>query len=163
MKLFGIILNDRAKSNGGGKAHSINFDTHMAIKKLCKAGLNEPVAEEIVNSIVLGRNYDFSHLVTKEDFYVFKEEMNEFKSEIEKRFNKIETEILLIKQELASVKKEIQQVEDRLRQEIKVQIKESQVVMPDWLKVEEEENNRFVFTLLSFSSFNLTFSLSFAC
>ncbi len=49
--------------------HFMNFDTHAAVKRLIAVGLQDRVAEEVVTSIALGRDYDFSKLVTKEEFF----------------------------------------------------------------------------------------------
>ena len=79
--------------------HFMNFDTHAAVKRLIAVGLQDKIAEEVVASIARGRDYDFSKLVTKEEFGEHKQEMSE-------RFNKIETEIALIKQEIKISRKE---------------------------------------------------------
>ena len=76
-----------------------NFDTHAAVKRLHGVGLANEVAEEIVSSMVLSRDYDLSKLVTKDQFFKFREENNE-------RFNKIDTEIVLIKQEIKALRKD---------------------------------------------------------
>jgi hypothetical protein len=80
--------------------HFSNFDTHSAVKRLQTAGLTSNIAEEIVTSIALSRDYDLSHLITKEEFFKFKEENSS-------RFNKIDTEIAIVKQEIAIVKQEM--------------------------------------------------------
>ena len=54
-----------------------NFDTHAAVKRLHAVGLEDRVAEEIVTSMVLSRDYDLSKLVTKEEFFKSKEENTE--------------------------------------------------------------------------------------
>ena len=102
----------------------MNFDTHAAVKRLIAVGLQDRVAEEVVTSIALGRDYDFSKLVTKEEFFNFKEEFfkfreefSEYKQEVSERFNKIETEIALIKQEIKALRKEFKAEISVLRQE----------------------------------------------
>ena len=104
--------------------HFMNFDTHAAVKRLIAVGLQDRVAEEVVTSIALGRDYDFSKLVTKEEFFNFKEEFfkfreefSEYKQEVSERFNKIETEIALIKQEIKALRKEFKAEISVLRQE----------------------------------------------
>ena len=88
----------------------MNFDTHAAVKRLIAVGLQDRVAEEVVSSIALGRDYDFSKLVTKDEFFKFREEVSE-------RFNKIESEIALIKQEIKVSRKELKSDIETLRKE----------------------------------------------
>ena len=93
----------------------MNFDTHAAVKRLIAVGLQDRVAEEVVTSIALSRDYDFSKLVTKEEFAEYRQETSE-------RFNKIETEIALIKQEIKAFRKETKADIEALRKESKAGI-----------------------------------------
>ena len=90
----------------------MNFDTHAAVKRLIAVGLQDRVAEEVVSSIALGRDYDFSKLVTKDEFL-------KFKGEVSEKFNKIENEIALIKQEIKTSRKETKAEIEALRKEAK--------------------------------------------
>ena len=96
------------------KAESFaNFDTHAAVKHLHAAGLEDKVAEAIVDSISISRKADLSNLVSKddffdfkEDFFHFKEEVNEKFSHIDKRFDNVDKEITLIKKEIHDLRKD---------------------------------------------------------
>lgn len=94
------------------KAESFaNFDTHAAVKHLHAAGLEDKIAEAIVDSISISRKADLSNLVSKDDFFDFKEEVNEKFSHIDKRFDNIDREIESLrkdtKTDLESFKKDI--------------------------------------------------------
>ena len=95
----------------------MNFDTHAAVKRLIAVGLQDRVAEEVVSSIAHSRDYDFSKLVAKEEFFKFREEFSEHKQEVSERFNKIENEIALIKQEIKVSRKELKADIETLRKE----------------------------------------------
>ena len=97
----------------------MNFDTHAAVKRLIAVGLQDRIAEEVVTSITHSRDYDFSKLVTKDEFFNFKEEFSEHKQEISKKFNKIDTEIALIRQEVKISRKETKAEIEALRKEAK--------------------------------------------
>ena len=90
----------------------MNFDTHAAVKRLVAVGLQDKIAEAVVTSIASSRDYDFSKLVTKEEFFNFKEEVSE-------RFNAIDKEIALIKQEIKTFRKETKADNEALRKELK--------------------------------------------
>ena len=90
----------------------MNFDTHAAVKRLVAVGLQDKIAEAVVTSIASSRDYDFSKLVTKEEFFNFKEEVSE-------RFNAIDKEIALIKQEIKVLRKETKADIEALRKELK--------------------------------------------
>ena len=100
----------------------VNFDTHAAVKRLHDAGLENKIAEEIVSSMVLSRDYDLSKLVTKDQLFRFKEEFGEHKQEVSERFNKIDTEIALIKQEIKALRKDTKADIDALRKDTKADI-----------------------------------------
>lgn len=94
------------------KAESFaNFDTHAAVKHLHAAGLEDKIAEAIVDSISISRKADLSNLVSKDDFFDFKEEVNEKFSHIDKRFDNIDREIESLrkdtKTDMESFKKDI--------------------------------------------------------
>ena len=93
----------------------MNFDTHAAVKRLIAVGLQDRVAEEVVSSIAHSRDYDFSKLVTKDEFFNFKEEVSA-------RFNAIDKEIALIKQEIKVLRKETKADNEALRKELKADI-----------------------------------------
>ena len=99
--------------------HFMNFDTHAAVKRLVAVGLQDKVAEEVVASIAHSRDYDFSKLVTKDEFFNFKEEFFNFKEEVSARFNAIDKEIALIKQEIKVLRKETKADIEALRKELK--------------------------------------------
>ena len=89
------------------KAESFaNFDTHAAVKHLHAAGLEDKIAEAIVDSISISRKADLSNLVSKDDFFDFKEEVNEKFSHIDKRFDYVDKEITLIKKEIHDLRKD---------------------------------------------------------
>ena len=86
--------------------HFMNFDTHGAVKRLIAVGLQDKIAEEVVTSIARGRDYDFSKLITKDEFFKYKQEVSEKFNLVDKRFDAIDKEIALIKQEIKAFRKE---------------------------------------------------------
>ena len=100
----------------------MNFDTHAAVKRLIAVGLQDRVAEEVVSSIAHSRDYDFSKLVAKEEFFKFREEFSEHKQEVSERFSKIDGEIALIKQEIKTSRKEFRAEIEALGKETKADI-----------------------------------------
>lgn len=82
------------------KAESFaNFDTHAAVKHLHAAGLEDKVAEAIVDSISISRKADLSNLVSKDDFFDFKEDFFHFKEEVNEKLSHIDREIKSLKKD----------------------------------------------------------------
>ena len=102
--------------------HLMNFDTHAAVKRLHAVGLEDRVAEEIVTSMVLSRDYDLSKLVTKEEFFKSKEENNERFNSVDKRFDAIDKEIALIRQEIKNNRKETKADIEALKKDVIAEI-----------------------------------------
>ena len=103
-----------------------NFDTHSAVKRLVTAGLKDKVAEEIVQSMVLSRDYDLSKFVTKDEFFKAQQKNSE-------RFNSIDKELALIKQEIGTLRKEFKSGNEALRKDILAEISKSKAETIKWL------------------------------
>ncbi|MDJ1305851.1 MAG: CCDC90 family protein [Candidatus Midichloria sp.] len=83
------------------------FDTHAVVKPLQGAGLSIEAAEEITQSILLGRDYDISMLASKTDFFELKESIT-----------KVESEIVTIKGEIEALRTETRADIEALKKEI---------------------------------------------
>lgn len=103
------------------------FDTHAAVKRLHKVGLATEVAEEVVASILLSRDYDISKLATKEEFFKFREDFSEHKQALTERFSKIDAEIFVIKQDVEFLKENMATKSDlsNLRKDLMAEISKS--------------------------------------
>ena len=95
--------------------HFTNFDTLAAVKQLHAAGLEDRIAEAIVNSISISRKTDLSNLVSKDDFFDFKEEVKE-------RFDTVNKEIISIKHDIHDLKKDTKSEMELLRKDIIAQM-----------------------------------------
>ena len=124
--------------------HFTNFDTLAAAKQLHAAGLEDRIAEAIVNSISISRKTDLSNLVSKDDFFEFKEEVKErFNqidqkfSQVDKRFTEIEHSIESLKKdtksEIESLKKETKSEMELLRKDIIAQMAVNKNSITQWL------------------------------
>jgi septal ring factor EnvC (AmiA/AmiB activator) len=104
----------------------MNFDTHSAVKHLHSAGLDDKIAEAIVDSIAISRKSDLSNLVSKDDFFEFKEEVNTKFNAIDKRFDKLENSILDLKKDtkadIDSFRKDTKADMDSLRKDVAAEI-----------------------------------------
>ena len=111
---------------------STSFDSHALVKVLIAEGLNEPVAEAIINAIKVSRDNDFSRLVSKEQVSLLEKDIetlrdnvasktdlievrNELKNEIIEVRNELKNEIIEVRNEL---KNEINEVRNELKNEI---------------------------------------------
>lgn len=99
--------------------HLANFDTHGAVKRLLAVGLEDKVAEEIVASMVLSRDYDLSKLVTKDEFFKSQQKNAERFNSFDKRFDAVDKEIALIHQEIKNLTKQFKSDNEALRKDTK--------------------------------------------
>jgi len=106
--------------------HFTNFDTLAAVKQLHAAGLEDRIAEAIVNSISISRKTDLSNLVSKDDFFDFKEEVKE-------RFDTINKEIISIKHDIHDLKKDTKSEMELLRKDIIAQMAINKNSITQWL------------------------------
>ena len=95
--------------------HFTHFDTLAAVKQLHAAGLEDRIAEAIVNSISISRKTDLSNLVSKDDFFAFKEEVKE-------RFDTIDKEISNIKHDIHDLQKDTKSEIESLKKDTKSEI-----------------------------------------
>ena len=75
----------------------------------------EEQAELIIETITAIKQYDISHLATKEDLYVTKAELKQDIAEVKQEITEVKAEL---KQDIAEVKQEITEVKAELKQEI---------------------------------------------
>ena len=106
--------------------HFTNFDTLAAVKQLHAAGLEDRIAEAIVNSISISRKTDLSNLVSKDDFFDFKEEVKE-------RFDTVNKEIISIKHDIHDLKKDTKSEMELLRKDIIAQMAINKNSITQWL------------------------------
>ena len=106
--------------------HFTNFDTLAAVKQLHAAGLEDRIAEAIVNSISISRKTDLSNLVSKDDFFDFKEEVKE-------RFDTVNKEIISIKHDIHDLKKDTKSEMELLRKDIIAQMTINKNSITQWL------------------------------
>jgi hypothetical protein len=85
----------------------MNFDTHSAVKHLHSAGLDDKIAEAIVDSIAISRKSDLSNLISKDDFFAFKEDFYDFKEEVNTKFNAIDKRFDKIEHDMDSLRKDV--------------------------------------------------------
>ena len=113
--------------------HFTNFDTLAAAKQLHAAGLEDRIAEAIVNSISISRKTDLSNLVSKDDFFEFKEESNERFNQIDQKFNQIDKRFTEIEHSIESLKKETKSEMELLRKDIIAQMAVNKNSITQWL------------------------------
>lgn len=104
----------------------MNFDTHSAVKHLHAAGLDDKIAEAIVDSIAISRKSDLSNLVSKDDFFEFKEEVNTKFNAIDKRLDKIDNN-------MDSLRKDTKSDIDALRKDVSVQLATNKNDILKWI------------------------------
>ena len=101
-----------------------NMDTHKAFKKLVNSGMQENIAETVIEVIDETRRYEFEKLVTKENLdsailinsTELRSEIATFKTELKEEIAAVRTEL---KEEIASVKLELIAEIAEVRSELK--------------------------------------------
>ena len=88
-----------------------SFDTHRTINRLVEYGISQKAAEELINTVIMSRDFNLSRFVKLEDLAASEKEAIE-------RFGKIETEIALIRQEIAFIRKDIASLEEKINGKI---------------------------------------------
>lgn len=100
---------------------STSFDSHALVKVLIAEGLNEPVAEAIINAIKVSRDNDFSRLVSKEQVSLLEKDIETLRDNVASKTdlievrNELKNEIIEVRNEL---KNEINEVRNELKNEI---------------------------------------------
>ena len=102
--------------------HFTNFDTLAAVKQLHAAGLEDRIAEAIVNSISISRRTDLSNLVSKDDFFEFKEEVKESFNQIDQKFSQVDRRFTEIEHSIESLKKDTKSEIESLKKDTKSEI-----------------------------------------
>jgi phenylalanyl-tRNA synthetase alpha subunit len=127
---------------------STSFDSHALVKVLIAEGLNEPVAEAIINAIKVSRDTDFSRLVSKEqvsllekdietlrDNVASKTDLIEVRNELKNEINEVKTEL---KSEITEVKNELRKDIELIRKEItikadKIDLEKTKIQLIMWM------------------------------
>ena len=99
--------------------HFTHFDTLAAVKQLHAAGLEDRIAEAIVNSISISRKTDLSNLVSKDDFFEFKDEVKESFNQINQKFNQVDRKFAEIEHSIESLKKDTKSEIESLKKDTK--------------------------------------------
>ena len=91
------------------------FNTHQAVKKFIGVGINEEQAELIIETITAIKQYDISHLATKEDLYVTKAELKQDIAEVKQEITEVKAEL---KQDIADVRHEVAELRGEMKSAI---------------------------------------------
>jgi CRISPR/Cas system CMR subunit Cmr6 (Cas7 group RAMP superfamily) len=113
---------------------STSFDSHALVKVLIAEGLNEPVAEAIINAIKVSRDNDFSRLVSKEQVSLLEKDIETLRDNVASKTDLIEVRNEL-KNEINEVRNELKNEINEVRKDIEL-IRKEVVIKADKIDIE---------------------------
>ena len=113
---------------------STSFDSHALVKVLIAEGLNEPVAEAIINAIKVSRDNDFSRLVSKEQVSLLEKDIETLRDNVASKTDLIEVRNEL-KNEINEVRNELKNELNEVRKDIEL-IRKEVVIKADKIDIE---------------------------
>jgi CRISPR/Cas system CMR subunit Cmr6 (Cas7 group RAMP superfamily) len=118
----------------GFSMQSTSFDSHALVKVLIAEGLNEPVAEAIINAIKVSRDNDFSRLVSKEQVSLLEKDIETLRDNVASKTDLIEVRNEL-KNEINEVRNELKNEINEVRKDIEL-IRKEVVIKADKIDIE---------------------------